>query len=140
MDDASLTARRVIVLRHASEGSRIAVRELDMERPLDEEGKRQASALAQSLLGYEPPSILSSPARRCTETVEPLAATAGLQVELRDELAIGSDAAAVRSLLQTSPDGTIVCTHREVIASLLGAEQVPAKGDASSSSSTMTAR
>jgi hypothetical protein len=53
-----------------------------------------------------------------------------LQVELRDELAIGSDAAAVRSLLQTSPDGTIVCTHREVIASLLGAEQIPARGSA----------
>ncbi|HTT92350.1 MAG TPA: histidine phosphatase family protein [Acidimicrobiales bacterium] len=49
-------------------------------RPLAELGRRQATALVAAI-GTEVDGIFSSPAVRCRQTVEPLAATLGLPVQ-----------------------------------------------------------
>ena len=61
---------------------------------------------------------MSSPYTRCVETVEPLAAELGLEVELDDRLAEGAGSAAAAELLQE--DGVVACTHGDVIHNLLG--------------------
>jgi len=76
----------VLLVRHASAGNREEWPHDDRERPLDERGRRQALELVERLRDYRIEAICSSPARRCVETVEPLARARGLEVELRAEL------------------------------------------------------
>src|SRR6185436_5719102 len=86
---AARTARRDVTLflvRHASAGHRASWEGEQRIRPLDERGRRQALALVDLLEGEPIERILSSPAFRCVQTVEPLAAARGLEIELRDEL------------------------------------------------------
>jgi phosphohistidine phosphatase SixA len=53
---------------------------------LDDRGRKQAEELVERLRPYPIEAILSSPARRCVETVEPLAKARGLEIEQRPEL------------------------------------------------------
>ena len=102
----------MLLARHARAGKRGEWRGDDLARPLDERGVGQAEALVPLLDGYRIDRILSSPARRCVETVEPLARSRGLQVEVCPELAEsrqGTDGAElVRSLAGAD---VVACGH-----------------------------
>ena len=76
----------ILLVRHASASDRDAWEEDDRLRPLDERGRRQATELAGLLAPYRFERVLSSPALRCVETIEPLALARGLTIEVRDEL------------------------------------------------------
>lgn len=76
----------LVLLRHASAGSRETWVGDDRERPLDDRGVRQARDLVALLADLPLTRIVTSPYRRCVQTVEPLAAARNLEVELRDEL------------------------------------------------------
>jgi phosphohistidine phosphatase SixA len=76
----------ILLVRHASAGDRDAWSGDDRLRPLDERGLRQAEAVVSLAAPYQVDRILSSPAVRCIQTVEPLADARGLEVEVRDEL------------------------------------------------------
>jgi len=76
----------LLVIRHARAGDRAEWQGDDRKRPLDKRGRRQAQALVDELAGFPLTRILSSPYDRCVQTVEPLAAARGLQIELRHEL------------------------------------------------------
>ena len=76
----------MLLVRHASAGSRDEWTRDDRERPLDERGREQARDLVKRLRTHTIEAIYSSPYRRCAETVEPLARARGLEVELRPEL------------------------------------------------------
>jgi 8-oxo-dGTP diphosphatase len=76
----------ILLVRHASAGDRVVWEGDDRLRPLDERGRRQATELVELLAPYELDRILSSPAIRCVQTVEPLALARGLSIEVRDEL------------------------------------------------------
>jgi 8-oxo-dGTP diphosphatase len=76
----------LLLIRHASAGDRGDCEGEDRLRPLDGRGREQASRLAQLLENYEITRVLSSPAVRCVQTVEPLARTRGLEIEVREEL------------------------------------------------------
>ena len=69
--------------------------------------------------------ILTSVARRCVETVEPLARLLGLELEGRPELSPGTAAGALTRLLAECQPGTVLCTHREVMELLVGVDGVP---------------
>ena len=131
MSAADPESSSLILLRHASAGRRSTWTGDDSERPLDSRGRTSARALLDTLARYDITRIVSSPARRCIETLEPLAEHLQLGIELRPELAIEheNDVDASRSLLDLFGDMTLVCTHREFIAELVGAELVPTKGD-----------
>jgi hypothetical protein len=64
------------------------------------------------------------------ESVVPLAASRGLVVETRWELAPDVSLDDLLTLLDDLPDTTVVCTHREVFEKLLGWEAVCDKGAA----------
>ncbi|HEX6548439.1 MAG TPA: histidine phosphatase family protein [Candidatus Dormibacteraeota bacterium] len=85
----------VLLVRHAEAGEREAWEGDDRLRPLTGKGRRQAAAIADQLRAHEPRRILSSPYLRCVQTVEPLAAALGLEVEETDELAEGAGPALV---------------------------------------------
>ena len=127
-DQAHLS--RIIVLRHASAGHRDHADELDSERSLDSLGREVARLLATSLAAYRPTLIASSPAARCVETVAPLIEHLGTPLEIRRELGLGAAGEEIRRLVALSGEGALLCTHREVIAELVGHDCVPAKGDA----------
>ena len=63
----------VLLLRHASAGSRREWEGDDCGRPLDRKGRRQATALAVALAARGIDRIRSSPYLRCLQTVEPIA-------------------------------------------------------------------
>ena len=61
----------------------------DVDRPLTKRGITQSKVLARWSLGIELSSIMSSPTRRCLDTVAGVAAAHDLPVLTRSELAIG---------------------------------------------------
>jgi phosphohistidine phosphatase SixA len=108
---------RAVLLRHASAGDPSDWDADDRLRPLDPRGLRQAAALADLLRALPVERVVSSPYRRCVQTVEPLAAAIGLGVEHDDRLAEGAGDAA-RTLLVEA--GIVACTHGDVVEQLLG--------------------
>jgi 8-oxo-dGTP diphosphatase len=106
-----------ILLRHASAGDRHSWTGDDRLRPLDDKGHRQAAEIAAALRSEEIRRVVSSPYVRCVQTVEPLAAELGLEVELDDRLIEGAGGAA-EPLLEE--DRVVACTHGDVIHDLLG--------------------
>jgi 8-oxo-dGTP diphosphatase len=87
------------LVRHAKADDRSAWRGDDDGRPLTKAGRRQARALVDAFAGQRIDRILSSPAVRCTGTVEPLAEARGLPVEVRDELREGAPLSGMLALL-----------------------------------------
>jgi phosphohistidine phosphatase SixA len=77
----------LIVVRHASAGDRVAWEGDDRLRPLDDRGRAQADELVKLLSDYAIDRIVSSPALRCVQTVEPLARARKLEIEPREQLA-----------------------------------------------------
>jgi len=105
------------LVRHASAGERRDWVDDDRMRPLDERGRRQAVEIVSALGGEDVRRVVSSPYLRCVQTVEPLAAARGLEVELDERLAEGAGLAAQELLAE---DGVVACTHADVIHDLTG--------------------
>lgn len=120
---------RIVLVRHGTAGDRAKWRGDDRARPLDDRGRRQAAALPQALSGLTIRRILTSPYVRCVQTVEPLAAAFGLDLEETAALAEGAVRADVLPLLSTAAPGTALCTHGDVCHELLGDRRTP-KGSA----------
>jgi 8-oxo-dGTP diphosphatase len=114
----------MLLIRHARAGERAEWSADDRRRPLDERGRKQAVDLVAALSEYPLTRILSSPYDRCVETVEPLARTRGLEVEIRDELGeerqLEDGVELVRSLLDQD---VAVCGHGGLSDTLAGASQ-----------------
>jgi phosphohistidine phosphatase SixA len=120
----------MLLVRHASAGKRDKWQGDDSERPLDEHGRAQALELVGRLQPYPVERILTSPATRCVETVEPLARARGLQLDLRPELGEdrqGRDGAAL--LRSLAGEDVVVCGHGGLERAVPGAPRWK-KGDA----------
>lgn len=76
--------RTLLLLRHA-EAVSVAPGHHDQERPLTDEGVRQASAVGDALraAGHEPDLVISSSARRTQQTAEALLLDCPVQIEHR---------------------------------------------------------
>lgn len=113
----------LLLLRHATAGHRPSWESDDRLRPLDERGVRQAEGLVAVLARFAPDRILSSPAVRCTQTVEPLAAALGLPVEETEELVEGAGRARALALAKRLGAAVAVfCVHGDLVEELLGEE------------------
>jgi phosphohistidine phosphatase SixA len=108
-----------VLLRHASAGERHEWEGGDRLRPLDTRGIEQAASLVDPLLELGVTRVLSSPYVRCVQTVEPLAARLGVDVEPDERLAEGGSLDAARELL-ASVDNAVLCTHGDVVDAMLG--------------------
>lgn len=108
----------LLLVRHADAGDRSAWKTDQDLRPLTDRGQRQAEGIAARLQAFAPARILSSPAVRCVQTVEPLARALGVAVEIADELHEGLTTEALRLI-----DGTpmALSSHGDVLPELLAA-------------------
>ena len=79
----------LLLIRHGSAGHSDQWQGDDRLRPLDAKGRRQAEALVPLLAEFDLDRLVSSPYVRCVQTVEPLARSRELEIELDD--ALGAD-------------------------------------------------
>jgi phosphohistidine phosphatase SixA len=113
---------RLYVVRHAHAGSRSSWDGPDETRPLTNRGRHESDAIADGLRSAGVTRLVSSPYRRCTQTLDPLAARLGLAVESDARLAEGAggdEALTLADELRKEPEAAVVCSHGDVIPELL---------------------
>ncbi len=122
----------VYLVRHAHAGQRSEGHN-DLYRPLSDKGEARAQALVGLFSGVAISRILASTATRCVQTIAPLAADRGLEVEEFEVLwedAFATD--ALRFLEEQLTDQAIVaCSHGNIIpeiVDLLARQEVPVIG------------
>lgn len=111
----------IYLIRHANAGRRQPGSH-DSERPLDDSGLAQAARIRDHLDDTGIKQILSSPARRCVETVHPLATELGLTVEVESALWEGRGVAPAMALLErlaVTDHAVALCSHGDVIPMML---------------------
>jgi len=111
------TPARIHVVRHADAGVR-GHGPNDRLRRLSPGGHARAEVLADLLDLTAASQIVSSPYVRCVQTVEPLAARRRCSIELSDSLAEGASVEAMLHLLRHLPDGSVACTHGDMLGEL----------------------
>jgi 8-oxo-(d)GTP phosphatase len=118
----------LILVRHASAGSKSQWRKDDRSRPLDARGKKDAKILADLMRCFGTGRVVSSPAERCVATVRPYAALAGVEVEVEPALEVSKkapapdpEAAKAMAVLAAADRPVVVCGHRENMPFLLDA-------------------
>lgn len=99
----------ILLVRHASAGDRYEWEGDDNLRPLDERGRRQADELVELLARYEVKQLLSSPALRCIQTVEPFAQAQGSDIEVREELSEERQNGDGPALISSLHDAAVSC-------------------------------
>lgn len=109
------------LVRHAKAGSRSEWVGDDRDRPLTAAGQRQAVALATRLAPLTHGALVSSPYVRCMQTIEPLAASLGNTVLGDERLAEDTGFVGALALLGELPDGSVLCSHGDVIPDTIGA-------------------
>jgi 8-oxo-(d)GTP phosphatase len=127
-DFARLPAQTVpvILLRHAHAVAKSSWKRDDDRRPLDDDGRDDAKALAELLACFGPHArLITSPAARCVETLRPFAERSG--AELREEPSLYIHDLSSRTDPAGSPpsiaaligeaiaagEPTVFCAHRE---------------------------
>jgi 8-oxo-dGTP diphosphatase len=97
-------------------GDRTKWRGNDRERPITKKGRRQADAIAKSLEKAGIERIVSSPYKRCIQSVKPLAKAIGAKVEIEEALAEGPDIDAAYDLIDSLVGyNTVLSSHGDVI-------------------------
>jgi phosphohistidine phosphatase SixA len=109
----------LLLIRHAHAGSRKDWAGNDGLRPLSAKGLRQAAALPALLRPWVPSRVLSSPALRCSQTVQPLADRLRVKIEEAEELAEGANGEAVELVRSLTDARVAMCTHGDVILEIL---------------------
>jgi 8-oxo-(d)GTP phosphatase len=109
----------LLLVRHAAALPRHEWDGPDEERPLTGRGEQQAKLLVGQLERYAIERVLSSPSKRCVETVKPLADARGLAVELVDEMAEGSTKEALALARDHLSGSVVLCSHGDVIPYIL---------------------
>jgi 8-oxo-dGTP diphosphatase len=106
----------VYLVRHAHAGKKTQWEGPDETRPLSARGRQEALGLIEQLSAYPLGRVLSSPAERCLQSVQPLAHRLGRPVEPNAALDVDGTGPGVFELL-VSPalQRAVLCTHGEVI-------------------------
>ncbi len=115
---------RIVLVRHGQAEPKKGWPGADADRPLVGRGRLQAQRLSQTIGRLRPDRVISSPALRCVETVELLAESCGLPLEISEQWSIEAGQSVPglgQNLIDTTPDGStlVVCTHREVLVRLI---------------------
>lgn len=115
----------VMIVRHATAGSRTRYKGDDRQRPLDKHGRAQAESLVGQLLSFGAGELFAADRVRCQQTLDPLAEELG--VEIRSEPALTEEAyadnrKAGRQRILEIADATtnpVICTQGKVIPDLI---------------------
>ena len=111
--------RMLLLIRGAPATPRHLWDHSEITRPLAHEGRTTARSLESLGSFFEINRVLSAPAARCIDTVEPLARRAALTVEVASDLSDGRIEQAMRLVDNARGTGTVLCTHEDVISSVL---------------------
>jgi 8-oxo-(d)GTP phosphatase len=121
----------LILVRHASAGSKSDWPKSDASRPLDDRGTQDALALARLLRCFGAGRVVSAPAERCVATVRPFAASIGGVVEIEAAFDVAGSrqngqrkiaaVAPAMELLVADSRPVVVCAHRENLPALMTA-------------------
>jgi 8-oxo-dGTP diphosphatase len=111
------------LVRHAKASSRSRWPADDRLRPLTDKGRAQSSSLADRLAPLATGELVSSPYLRCIETLQPLAERIDGAVRADERLAEETGFEGALALLGELPDGSVVCSHGDVIPETIGALQ-----------------
>ena len=104
------------LVRHAHAGSKSRWKGPDVARPLSAQGHKEALGLLERLRDRPVGRVLSSPAERCLQTVQPLADRLGRPVEPTEALGVdGTGPGAFELLTDPALDQAVLCTHGELI-------------------------
>jgi 8-oxo-dGTP diphosphatase len=116
------------LVRHAHAGERKKWAGNDALRPVDAQGQQQAEALADVLVLFEPARLLSAPALRCRQTLEPLAESLRLPIvsdpafaepATPDDVDDKAKAAATRLIEVRDGVPTAICSQGKLMPPLL---------------------
>lgn len=116
-------SRTLIVLRHAKAVPRSDDLD-DLERPLTPVGQARADELVPALAAYGIRRVVSSPAVRCAQTVEPYARSISTFLEIDDRLSEDTRAVQVQRSVGAMLDAkkpVVLCTHRPTLPWVLDA-------------------
>lgn len=111
------------LVRHAKAGDRAAWKGDDRLRPLSKEGRRQADSLARLLARLTTGELVSSPYERCLQTVQPLSSVLRQPVREDERLGEATGFEGALALLAELPDGSVLCSHGDVIPDTMAALQ-----------------
>ncbi len=110
--------RTLVVLRHAKARSRSSFTGDDVDRPLVQAGVTRACELVDLLDAYGVRRVVTSPALRCAQTVEPYAHSISTFLEIDDRLSEDTTHRqvdrAVRAVIDRKPP-VVVCSHRPTL-------------------------
>jgi 8-oxo-dGTP pyrophosphatase MutT (NUDIX family) len=107
----------VYLIRHTKAGDRTVWPEPDELRPISRAGLRQARQLADRLADVGFTRLVSSPALRCIQTLEPLADATGVDIMVAPELSEGERPDGVGAwVMAAAADGpAALCTHGNMV-------------------------
>jgi broad specificity phosphatase PhoE len=118
-------AKVLILVRHAHR----SVEDRRADNGLSEKGKLQREILTEHIEQLLPKgpmkvSLVSSPKKRCLETLEKLASRLNLKIEIEKKLEEGALNRSslkdfLREMIQSPSDAVVACSHGDVIPSLL---------------------
>jgi len=135
----------LMLLRHASAGTKQSWPGDDLDRPLDAEGAAISDELALLLSCYGSGRVITSAAERCVATVRPYAVMTGAKLEIEPTLTVGhrdrgqrrddrpdavggladeaaaDEAAGLVARITAGGLPAVVCAHRENLPPLLAA-------------------
>lgn len=113
--------RTLIVQRHAKAVGRNGFEGEDIDRPLDPVGLATAKTLLPVLASYGIRNVVSSPALRCAQTVEPYAHSINTFIEIDDRMGEDTKSSLLRRSLMALLERkkpTVICTHRPNVPEL----------------------
>lgn len=110
----------VCLVRHGHAGDKHQWIGRDHDRPLSVPGHHEAHGLLARLRDYPISRILTSPAVRCVQTVEPLSQRRAVPVELVDALRVDTPIEGLLELV-TDPglEAAVLCGHGEQVGELV---------------------
>lgn len=109
----------IYIVRHAKAGKRSDWHDDDNLRPLSKTGWQQAVMIAEQLKKRSITSLISSPATRCVQTLEPLAKATKLKVEIDKRLIELGDVVDMLEIAEEVEDSTVLSSHGDMIPELI---------------------
>jgi len=119
VDAALALDEPVYLVRHAKAGTRDTWQADDELRPLTRNGRQQAERLRTHLGLTRLRHILSSPAARCVQTVEPLATELELDIEGVQDLGEGTLEERAMRVVRSVAGPSVACTHGDVVVEIV---------------------
>ncbi|QDB80391.1 NUDIX domain-containing protein [Georgenia sp. 311] len=124
--DERLDTYALLITRHARARKRTAWKGGESTRPLTSVGEAQARGLVPLFSAYGVDRVLSSPWRRCVDTVAPYAAAIGVEIEMHPEITEDAHKAKpkkarqlIREESRQRAPGVAICTHRPVLPTMM---------------------